>query len=75
MTHPLVSIFYIYSPIYKRSLRLLDLYILIKITFLFSMVPYFLTENSDFSEVKNRRSVDDIKKSPGNLNVAITKVN
>jgi hypothetical protein len=75
MTHPLVSIFYIYSPIYRRSLRLLDLYILIKITFLFSMVPYFMTQNSDFAEVKNRRSVEDIKKSPGDLNVAITKVN
>ena len=39
------------------------------------MVPYFMTENTDFAEVKNRRSVEDIKKSPGNLEVAITKVN
>ena len=74
MTHPLISIFYIYSPIYRRTLRLLDLYILIKITFLFSMLPYFLTENSDFSEIKNKRSVEDMKKTPGNLDVAIMKV-
>ncbi len=38
------------------------------------MLPYFMTENSDFAEVKNRRSVADIKKSPGNLDVAIMKV-
>ena len=74
MTHPLISIFYIYSPLYRRSFRLMDLYILIKITFLFSMVPYFMTENSDFAEVKNKRSITDMKKSPGNLDVAIMKV-
>ena len=74
MTHPLFSIFYIYSPLYRRSLRLMDLYILIKITFLFSMLPYFMTENSDFAEVKNKRSVADMKKSPGNLDVALMKV-
>ena len=38
------------------------------------MLPYFLTENSDFAEIKNRRSVADISKSPGNLDVAIMKV-
>ncbi len=74
MTHPLFSIFYIYSPFYNRGMRILDLYILIKITFLFSMLPYYMSENSDFSEVKNRRSVEDMKKGPGDLSVAITKV-
>jgi len=38
------------------------------------MLPYFLTENSDFSEIKNKRSVEDMKKTPGNLDVAIMKV-
>ena len=38
------------------------------------MVPYFMTENSDFAEVKIKRSIADMKKSPGNLDVAIMKV-
>jgi hypothetical protein len=38
------------------------------------MLPYYMSENSDFSEVKNRRSVEDMKKGPGDLSVAITKV-
>ncbi len=75
MTHPLLSIFYIYSPLYGRGLRVLDLYLTIKITFLFSMLPYYMTDNSDFSEVKNKRSVSDMNKSPGDLDVALKRVN
>ena len=74
MTHPIFSIFYIYSPSYSRGLRFLDQYILIKITFLFAMLPYYLTENEDFTEIKKKRSVEDMKKTPGDLEVAITKV-
>ncbi len=38
------------------------------------MLPYYMTENSDFSEVKSIRSIADIKKGPGDLEVALTRV-
>jgi len=74
MTHPLISILFIYSPKYSRGLRILDLYIHIKITFIFALIPYYLTDNSDFSAVKQARSVADKGKNPGDLPVGITKV-
>lgn len=74
MTHPFLSIFYIYSPLYGRGLRVLDLYILINTSFLFSMLPYYFTDNSDFEEIKSKRSVADMNKNAGDLAVALSKV-
>jgi len=38
------------------------------------MLPYYLTENTDFSEVKTKRSITDMKKGPGDLEVALQRV-
>jgi hypothetical protein len=75
VTHPLLSIFFIYNRIYSRGMRFFDLYTSIKITLVFSLLPYFLTDNEDFAVIKSRRSVADINKSAGELAVAFTKVN
>ncbi len=56
-------------------MRFFDLYTSIKITLVFSLLPYFLTDNEDFAVIKSRRSVADINKSAGELAVAFTKVN
>jgi len=55
-------------------MRIFDLYISIKITFLFTLLPYYLTENEDFSDLKNKRDINDVNKSAGDLAVNFTKV-
>jgi hypothetical protein len=39
------------------------------------MFPYFMTDNSDMEEVKTKRSVADMNKGPGDLDVALKRVN
>jgi len=55
-------------------MRIFDLYISIKITFLFTLLPYFITENEDFNDLKNKRDINDVDKSAGDLAVKFTKV-
>ncbi len=57
-----------------RGVRIFDLYNTINITIIFSMLPYFLSENSDFEEVKKKRSVADINKSAKDLPIDFFKV-
>ncbi len=56
-------------------MRIFDLYLAIKITFIFTLLPYYLTDNEDFAAVKNSRSMEYINKSAGDLTVAFAKVN
>jgi hypothetical protein len=55
-------------------MRIFDLYISIKITFLFTLLPYYITENEDFNDLKNKRDINDLNKSAGDLTVKFTKV-
>ncbi len=56
-------------------MRILDLYIAIKITLIFTLLPYYLTENEDYADFKKKRSIDNMYKSAGELAVAFIKVN
>ena len=55
-------------------MRIFDLYISIKITFLFTLLPYYITENEDYNDLKNKRDINDLNKSAGDLTVKFTKV-
>lgn len=55
----MISIFSIYNMNYTRNLRVLDFFLKIHVTFLFSLFPFYLTDNTVLQTTMNSRSIEN----------------
>ena len=72
--HPLYSIGHIFSPVYNRKLRVIDLLIQIYLKIFVTFLPLYFTENSEMEKVKTNRSIKDRHKSPSSLEVVAEQI-
>lgn len=73
--HPILSIFNIYDPIYNRKIRTLDFFLVIYLTFFFTLLPFNITDNSELIKLEMKRSIKNRRKSVNDLEVQINQVN
>ena len=73
-THPLLSIFYIYAHYYNRKMRVLDLMLQIFLSFVFVLLPFYATENSEYDKIIVERSIENMNIGRDDLAVKFQQV-
>ena len=73
--HPILSIFNIYDPIYNRKLRTMDFFLIIYLSFFFTLLPFYMTDNSQLIEMAANRSIHSRNKTVNDLQTSIKQVN
>lgn len=75
MLHPILSIISIPNSNYNRKMRILDIFIKIHITFLFSLLPVYAGNNSVSETAMNARNINIRGIDLSNLQASIQQVN
>ena len=66
--------FFIYNPLYNRTVRILDFYLSINLSLFFTFLPYYFSENSQLKELMSKRSIENRNKSLNQFNLKIEEV-
>lgn len=69
-----MSTIYIYHPHYPRILRVLDFFLDLSLTFFFQLLPFYITENKQLTEMANNRLIEDRDKSINDLEATFNQV-
>lgn len=72
--HPIVSILNIYDPVYNRKIRVMDFFLIIYLSFFFTLLPFYMTDNSQLMELAANRSIQNRNKNVDDLNASIKQV-
>ena len=73
--HPICSIFAIYHPGYGRTLRVMDYFLQIYLTFFFTFFRFYIFGNPKADSFKNNRTLANRGKNINNLNYTLEEVN
>ena len=65
----------VFSPIYNRKIRVLDFFLQINLKLLFTLIPFYMTDNNELIDLQVRRSIKDKNRTIDSLTVALAKVN
>ena len=65
---------HIYSPYYGRTLRVMDFFLAIYLSFFFQLLPLYYTDNSELLDMAAERSIKNRNKRVGDLEVSIKQV-
>jgi len=69
-----LSIFNIYDPIYNRKLRIMDFFFNLYLTFFFTLLPFYATDNTELDAMKANRSIQNRNKSINDLQASLKQV-
>lgn len=72
--HPIIAIMNIHDPLYSRKLRVLDFFLRIYLTFFFTLLPFYVTENSQLAELVDNRSISNRNKGVNELEATLKQV-
>ena len=57
-----MSLLHIYNPIYARSLRVMDFFMSIFLSFYFTLLPFYYTQNTELVDIANERKIENRNK-------------
>jgi len=66
---------HIYSPYYARTLRVLDFFLSVYLSFFFTLLPFYYTDNSQLVEMAKNRSIQNRNKNINDVSAKIEQVN
>jgi len=65
---------HIYSPYYARTLRVLDFFLSIYLSFFFTLLPFYYSDNSQLVNMAENRSIQNRNKTVNDLDASIKQV-
>lgn len=72
--HPIIAIMNIYDPIYNRKIRVLDFFLKTYLAFFFTLLPFYVTDNSQLIDLAAKRSIINRNKSINDIEAKLKQV-